>query len=232
MQITEELFEARFLKRLNRFTIQVAMNGVENAYLPNPGRLKELLRPRARILLAKEQNPVRKTRYDGVAVLHNDVWVCIDSRIPNQVIREEITRKRLPEFKNYERLRPEFRFNHSRFDFLLNDNCILEVKGCTLIRRGLALFPDAPTERGARHLRELIDATKQGYRACILFLVQRPDADRFAPNDSTDPDFAATLRKASVRGVEVIAYTSTFTKGAIKMGRRIPVELKPAGTYP
>lgn len=209
----------------NRFVIQVALDEPQKVYLPNPGRLRELLLPGTTILLRRAQLPTRKTGYDAIAVRHKGLWVCIDSRIPNQVILQELLRGRIPKFKNYTEIRPEYQFGDSRFDFLLEDghNCMLEVKGCTLVRKKLALFPDAPTERGTRHLNNLVRAVQEGYRACILFLVQRPDAESFSPNDKTDPDFAEALRYALASGVEAIAYTSTFTKRAILMKKRIPI---------
>jgi sugar fermentation stimulation protein A len=225
LRIRDPLIEAKFLRRLNRFTVQVSTNHETQAYLPNPGRLRELLTPGATLLLARRELENRKTSYDTIAVQHNNLWVCIDSRIPNHLIHQALLEKQLKEFRNYTEIRPEYSYGASRIDFLLTgaERALLEVKGCTLVRGRTALFPDAPTKRGTKHLTELISAHSQGFRACMFFLIQRPDADYFAPNDETDPDFAATLRTAQTAGVEIITYTSTFQRSRITLNRRIPV---------
>ncbi len=228
MLIREQLIAAKFRSRVNRFTVKVTIKHETEAYLPNPGRMKELLTPGAPLLLTRRESKSRQTNYDTIAVQQKDVWVCIDSRIPNHVIHQALLEKRLPEFANYTEIRPEYRYGASRIDFLLlgRRRALLEIKGCTLVRGRRALFPDAPTARGTKHLQELIKALDDDYQTSILFLVQRPDADDFAPNDETDPGFAAALRAADAAGVEVIAYTSTFGKNRISLNRRIPVQFQ------
>ncbi len=203
------------------------MNHGTHAYLPNPGRMRELLIPGIPLLLMRKESRNRRTSYDTIAVRHKGVWVCIDSRIPNQAIHQALLKRKLPEFTDYTEIRPEYRYGESRLDFLLKGSrrVLLEVKGCTLVRGGIALFPDAPTKRGTKHLHELIKALDDDYWTSILFLVQRPDADEFAPNDEADLEFGAALRAADDAGVEVIAYTSTFNRNQISLGRRIPVLL-------
>jgi sugar fermentation stimulation protein A len=122
---------------------------------------------------------------------------------------------------------PEFKYGNSKFDFLLMDGekCLLEVKSCTLVKNNVAMFPDAPTDRGRRHVEELIYAKKDGYRTCVIFVIQRPDAERFSPNDKTDPKFGKTLRKAFQEGVEVYAYSSEFAGKNITLIGRIEVVL-------
>ncbi len=226
MKLRGEFSQATFLERLNRFEIRVSVHGIEEyVYLPNPGRLRELLRRNSKLLLRASHTTGRKTRYDGFAVKHLGLWICIDSRVPNQVIHEELRRGQIPEFKRYQTIRPEYKYGESRIDFLLQDgdSCLLEVKGCTLVRRRVALFPDAPTERGTRHLSELVHAVEDGNQACIFFLVQRPDADLLRANEQTDPKFAEALRDAVNSGVQALAYTSSLDRGRIRLLRRIPV---------
>lgn len=207
------LEEARFKRRLNRFLVEVEMGGeVVHSYLPNPGRLKELLTTGAVLYLRQRASDSRKTRYDTVAVLYGSTVVSLDSRLPNSAVRRRLEKGRLKEFRQYCSVRPEVRLGNSRVDFLLSNGheCYLEVKSCTLVVDGVALFPDAPTERGRRHLGELAGAVESGVKGAVLFVVQRPDAELFRPNDGTDPAFGEALRQAHDSGVEVYAYRSRF----------------------
>jgi len=134
----------------------------------------------------------------------------------------------MAEFSEYTLIRPEYMYGHTRFDFFLanGDNCFLEVKSCTLVKDGVAMFPDAETVRGRRHVRDLMKAKKEGYRACVLFIVQRSDADLFAPNDETDPEFGKVLREAVVEGVEVYAYFSEFIDNKISLKGKVKLDLR------
>ncbi len=211
--IAGDLTEARFRERLNRFLVKVDLQGGSTlSHLPNPGRLKELLRPGARVYLQKETGERRRTRYDLVAVEFGSVLVSVDSRLPNRAILTLLREGRLKEFEGYSTVVPEAGVGGSRVDFLLRDgqDCYLEVKSCTLVVRGTALFPDAPTDRGTRHLGELTRLVRSGLRAAILFVVQRPDATLFRPNDEADPKFGEALRRASAAGVEVHAHRCRF----------------------
>ncbi|MEE9600243.1 MAG: DNA/RNA nuclease SfsA [Thermoplasmata archaeon] len=207
------LKEARFAERRNRFLVEVDMEDRPTlCHLPNPGRLRELLQYGARVYLRERPREGRKTRYDLVAVQFGPTMVSIDSRLPNRSILHLLRERCLREFADYTTIIPEVRIGSSRVDFLLRNgaDCYLEVKSCTLVVDGVALFPDAPTERGRRHLEELATAAESGLRAAILFVVQRPDVAIFRPNDESDPEFAAALRQAHLRGVEVYAYRSRF----------------------
>ncbi len=151
----------------------------------------------------------RKTSYDLIGVNYDGRMVSIDSRVPNKLVLEALRKGDLEDFSKYDIIRPEYDYGHGRFDFFLaneHERCLLETKSCTLVKEGVALFPDAETKRGRRHVRDLAKAKKEGYRACVLFVVQRTDADAFAPNAETDPEFAKVLRDATLRGVEVYAY--------------------------
>ncbi|NIP66990.1 DNA/RNA nuclease SfsA, partial [Candidatus Bathyarchaeota archaeon] len=141
---------------------------------------------------------------------------------------EALKNRDIEQFVDYTRVRAEYSYNHTRFDFLLTDekdNCLLEVKSCTSVNDGVARFPDAVTERGRRQVEELMKAIKEGYRACVLFIIQRPDAHLFAPNDETDSDFGDALRKAVEEGVEIYAYCSEFTGDKIILKDEIEVQL-------
>ncbi len=212
------LVEARFLERPNRFLVLADLQGeVVPCHLPNPGRLQELLLPGARLSLRRQPRHQRKTAYDVAAVRTGDVLVSVDTRLPNRAVRRALEARILPEFQAFTQVLPEVALGDSRMDFLLRDgkDCYLEVKSVTLVEDGVALFPDAPTERGRRHVQELAEAVRGGLRAAILFLVQRPDARLFRPRDATDPRFGEALRRAHGEGVEVYAYRSRFDGGAL-----------------
>ncbi len=231
LKIEGEMVRGRFLSRTSRFSVLAELAdgpGYFECHLPNPGRLKELLVPGAELLLRPAKNPDRrKTKFDVFAVKAEGGTVVVDSRIPNQIMREALSSGEVPEFSGYELVRSEPARGKSRLDFLLRGNrmCLVEVKSCTLVRNGVALFPDAPTERGRRHLLELEKAHEEGYRACILFVIQRGDAKLFMPNDETDPDFGVALRKVVARGVEAIALATKYRKGHVELIGRVPVDL-------
>jgi sugar fermentation stimulation protein A len=199
-----------FQERPNRFLALVKVEGVIlPSFLPNPGRMHELLTPGTEVVLREVLKEKRKTSYDLIGVFHNGQMVSVDSRVPNKLVLEALRNRDLEELSEYNIIKPEYGYGHTRFDFFLaneHERCLLEVKSCTLVKDGVAMFPDAKTERGRRHVRDLVKAKKEGYRACVLFIVQRNDADVFAPNDETDPEFGKVLRNAALEGVEVHAY--------------------------
>jgi len=221
LKIEGKIIKGFFKVRLNRFSALVKLGGEEvRCFLPNPGRLKELLIPDAKVFLKEMKGRDRSTIYDLISVKHGKAWVFIDSRMPNRILLEALKRRKIEEFSMYDEVKPEFEFGNSRFDFFLTNSigrCILEVKSCTLVEDGRALFPDAPTERGRRHVLELIKAKEEGYRACVLFLIQRPDADFFSSNDKVDPKFGEALREALKHGVEAHAYRSCFDGKSIRL---------------
>jgi sugar fermentation stimulation protein A len=227
VKVGENLRHARFISRLTRFTVLVEHDGDRfQCYLPNPGRLKELLLPGREFLLRPAQGPRRKTGFDVVGVKVGGQTVTVDSRLPNLIIREAFLSGELPEFSGYRCLGVEPEFGHSRLDFLLQGDelCLVEVKGCTLVRNGIALFPDAPTKRGRRHLLELLKARQEGYRACLVFVIQRA-AKRFMPHQEIDPMFSTTLREVHAQGVEAIAYATGYLDGWVEVRGRVPVEV-------
>jgi sugar fermentation stimulation protein A len=229
MRIVDETIDGIFLDRVNKFLTIVEVN--ENrvpCFLPDPGRLQELLYPGVRVLLADRRKESRKTRYDLIAVYHGNQLISMDSRIPNKLVLEALENKFFDEFREYSTITPEFKFHKSRLDFLLENGdkkCLVEVKSCTTVIDGVAYFPSAPTLRGRRHLTELMRALREGYRGCILFVVQRIDASVLRPYDLIDKKFGETLREASSRGVEVYAYFSEFVEKEITIRGKIPVDL-------
>jgi sugar fermentation stimulation protein A len=221
--------QGEFIQRLNRFAalVKVGEKAVR-CYMPNPGRMKELLIPGVRMLLRPAKGEGRRTPYDIVAVELDGKLVSIDSRLPNKIIAEALGRGALPEFQEYDEVIPESRYHNSRFDFLLRGGgpeCFMEVKSCTLVIDGVALFPDAPTVRGARHVRHLTEAKREGYRACIIFVIQRDDALTFSPNTETDPAFSEALKEAQGMGVEIFAYTCQVSMDGVVLDRSIPVRI-------
>jgi sugar fermentation stimulation protein A len=229
IKIQGRILEAFFKERPNRFLAIVKIEGKTlPAFLPNPGRMHELLKPGAAVVLREVIKENRKTGYDLIGVLYNGQRVSVDSRIPNKLVLKALKNGDIEELLGYSTIKPEYNYGHTRFDFFLaneHERCLLEVKSCTLVKNGVALFPDAETERGRRHLMDLVKAKKEGYRTCVLFLVQRTDAKVFALNDETDPQFGKTLRSAAVEGDEVYAYYSEFSEDTIMLKGKIRVEL-------
>ena len=192
---------AVFVDRPNRFTAHVNIEGRrETVHVKNTGRIRELLLPGAEVWLSGSENPVRKTAFDLIAVRKsNGLLVNIDSQAPNAVAREWL------ETQHFDVIRPEYVYGQSRLDFMMergNDRFLMEVNGCTLEREGIGYFPDAPTERGARHLRELSDAA--GYIPVLLFVIQMDGITEVRGNDETDPAFCKALENAEKAGVKVI----------------------------
>lgn len=225
------LVAATLVRRLNRFAVEVALDGrVVAAHLPNSGRLRELLVPGYRVWLAPRP-AARKTVGDlQVVELPGGVLVSADARVPNRVFLEAWAEGRLSEFRAFDRVVPEPRLNGGRLDFRLDGpagSAYVEVKSITLVEGGTGLFPDAPTERGRRHLGLLAGLARQGVSAFAVFVVQRPDAERFAPNDAVDPAFGRLLRWAAAVGVGVRAYRCAVTLAEIRLEGPVAVCLKP-----
>jgi len=220
-----------FQERPNRFLALVKVEDmILPSFLPNPGRMHELLTPGTEVILREVLKENRKTDYDLIGVFYNGQVVSVDSRVPNKLVLEALKNGDIEELSEYNVIKPEYGYGHSRFDFFLangHQSCLLEVKSCTLVKDGVALFPDAETERGRKHVRDLVKAKKEGYRACMLFVVQRTDAHVFTPNDEIDLEFGKVLRDAAVEGVEVYAYYSEFVGNKINLKGKVKVELEP-----
>jgi len=191
--------------------------------------MHELLIPGTEVVLREVVKEDRKTDYDLIGVVYNGQVMSVDSRAPNKLVLEALRNGDIEELSQYNVVKPEYGYGHTRFDFFLaneNESCLLEVKSCTLVKDGVALFPDAETERGRRHVRDLMKAKKEGYRACVLFVVQRTDARMFVPNDETDPEFGKVLREAASEGVEVYAYCSELVGNKISLKGKVKVALE------
>ncbi|WP_288222303.1 DNA/RNA nuclease SfsA [uncultured Clostridium sp.] len=231
MKFEKNIFEGIFLNRPNRFNAKVILNNEEMVvHVPNTGRCREILIEGTKIFLREELNPNRKTKYDLIAAMKGDILINIDSQIPNKVVNEALQNKKIETLHKYSKINREKTFGKSRFDFKLSTEdeeevYYLEVKGVTLEDNGHCKFPDAPTERGARHILELIEAKNQGYGAGILFLIQLDNVKTFSPNDDTDPEFSNALRLAKERGVDILAYNCTVDKNSIELNNKVDIIL-------
>jgi len=226
----DSIVEGIFLSRPNRFIANVRVGDEEVVcHVKNTGRCRELLREGARVILSRSDNPSRKTAYDLVAVYKGDTLFNMDSQAPNAAMGEWL--KSSGYFPDLTLLKPECRFQNSRFDFYLETaekKVFIEVKGVTLEREGVLLFPDAPTERGAKHIDELIAATEAGYEAYAFFVIQTETCRYFTPNAETDPAFAKALREAHGRGVKICAVTCRVTPDSMAVDQFVPVVLENA----
>lgn len=220
----QNVVEGKFIDRPNRFIAHVDVGGQrEVVHVKNTGRCRELLVPGAAVFLEKSSVPTRKTAYDLIAVMKGDLCINMDSQVPNQVA-EEWLRKQLPAAK----IRREVTWGNSRFDFYIEIDgrrIFMEVKGVTLEHGGITLFPDAPTLRGVKHLRELSACIEEGYEAWVLFVIQMKGVTEFRPHDAMHPEFGAALREAQAAGVRVLAYDCVVTPDSIEIDRPMAVEL-------
>ena len=202
---------ATFISRPNRFIAHVEVNGrKETVHVKNTGRCKELLVPGCTVYLTASDNPERKTRYDLVAVIKdNGLLINIDSQAPNKVMAEYL------QTQNYDVIIPEYTYGDSRIDFYMEkkrpngkvEKCLMEVKGCTLERSGIGYFPDAPTERGIKHIHELIKAKKAGYHSILAFVIQMDGIKEVRANVETHPEFGTAMEEAKAAGVEIVFYS-------------------------
>ena len=213
-----------FLARPNRFIAHVQIDGREEVcHVKNTGRCRELLPPGAEVWCQESDNPARKTKYDLITVKKGDRLINMDSQAPNTAAREWLLAGGLGEISE---LRPETVHGDSRFEFSFmkdGERCFLEVKGVTLENDGVCAFPDAPTERGTKHLRGLARAAEEGFGAYVLFVVQMENVRYLHPNDATDPTFGKTLREAAEAGVKILAMDCRVTPGSMALNKSLPV---------
>jgi sugar fermentation stimulation protein A len=233
MQLAETTaLTGRFLRRYKRFFADVELDdgSVITAHCPNTGSLEGCLVEGAPAILRDSGNPARKLRYTWQAVEIEGTWVNVDTSLPNHVVREGIESGRIRPLSGYASVRAEVRYGTgSRIDLLLSSpgrpDCYVEVKSTTLTKGTTALFPDAVTSRGLKHLNELIEVVRAGDRAVQLFLIARDDVRRFAPADEIDPEYCDGLRRAADAGVEVLAYSTRVGLGGIDIARKLEVRL-------
>lgn len=220
------MVEGIFQKRPNRFIAHIEIGGKEEiCHVKNTGRCAELLPQGAQVWCLDAVSPGRKTRYDLIAVKKGDRLINMDSQAPNAAAKEWLLAGGLGQLRE---LKPETKQGDSRFDFsFMKDGrkCFLEVKGVTLESDGVCAFPDAPTLRGTKHLRELTQLAKEGYGAYVLFVIQMEDVVCLHPNDRTDPAFGKALREAADAGVQVMAMDCKITPGTMQIGKPVEVRL-------
>ena len=215
----ENTVPGTFVRRVNRFIAEVMINdNLERVHVKNTGRLRELLLPGAKVTLQKASDPGRKTAYDLISVYKAGLeWVNIDSLVPNKLMKQYLMSL------DYDVVKPEYTFGDSRFDFYMErqgEKYLTEVKGCTLaadLERGTGLFPDAPTERGLKHVRELTRAARENIRAYLAFVIQMDGVNRVLPNDRTMPSFGEAVREAELAGVRVLHLATLVTPEEIRI---------------
>ena len=216
-----------FKKRLNRFVALCEIDGREvYCHVKNTGRCGEILVEDAECFLEKSDNPERRYQYSLVTVRKGDRLVNIDSQAPNKAVGEFLSAGKL--FSDITEIKPEKTFGKSRFDFYFENKdrkAFLEVKGVTLEKDGRVFFPDAPTERGTKHLNELCRCIEKGFNAYVLFIVQMKNVKSFSPNDETDPAFAKALRTAAEKGVKILCYDCFVTENEMIIKDEVPVIL-------
>ncbi len=216
-----------FIKRPNRFIAHIEIDGVtEVCHVKNTGRCKELLLPGAVVYVQKSDNPNRKTGFDLISVIKGSRHINMDSQVPNKLVQEWLEKGNL--FPDISLIKPESRYKNSRFDFYVEtkeDKIFIEVKGVTLEENNVVLFPDAPTERGVRHINELVDSLREGYKAYIIFVIQMRDVDYFMPNELTHREFADTLKFAYEKGVNILALDCIVKDDFIEIDKQVEVKL-------
>lgn len=225
--IYNNIVEGIFLNRPNRFIANVIIDGKkEIAHVKNTGRCKEILIEGTKVFLEKSNNPNRKTKYSVISALKGDTLINIDSQVPNTVVYESINNGRIHNFKYITFLKREVKYNDSRFDLYFETKKkkgFIEIKGVTLEVNGLSMFPDAPTTRGTKHVKEMIQAVQEGYCGYIFFLIQIDKINKFTPNINMDKDFSDALIQAKRSGVEILAYNSIVTPTEIAIGEKVQV---------
>lgn len=220
---------AEFIKRPNRFIAHVLIdNNEEIVHVRNTGRCKEILQEGTVVILEQARNAARKTKYSITAVYKGDVLINIDSQIPNLVVYLAIKEEKITEIRHITKLSKEAVYGNSRFDLYFetkDQRGFIEVKGVTLETEGIAMFPDAPTQRGSKHIYEMIKAVEEGYAGYIFFLIQMKGVKYFTPFEIRDPEFAKALRLANEKGVTVLAYDSIVSEDGITIGSPVEVRL-------
>lgn len=237
MKYTSPLYEGKILKRYKRFLADIELKSGETitAHTPNTGSMKTCWEPGWKVMVSHHDNPKRKLKY-GLELTHNGkTWIGVNTNLPNRLAYEAISKGVIKELSDYDKIRPEVKVGKSRIDLFLSksqsdDKCYVEVKNVTLIgENNAALFPDAISERGQKHLEELIDLKKQGHRAVMLYIVQRQDVDHFRPAWSIDKRYSELVLEAQDKGVEILAYQCQMGPEEIVVTKKLPCFLEPIG---
>lgn len=231
VKFSQQLVQGRLVRRYKRFLADVELdNGtVMTVHCPNSGSMMGCAIPGSPVLLSKSGNPARQYAFTWELVQIEGCWVGINTGLPNRLVREGVEQGIVTELQGYGRIRAEVQYGRerSRIDLLLEEPgcCYVEVKNVTLVEDGVALFPDAVTERGQKHLRELMEMVRSGSRAVNFFVVQRSDARMVSPADRIDPGYARLLRQAAKAGVELLAYQAEVSPEGVILVRPLPVIL-------
>lgn len=225
--IYDNIYKGIFLERPNRFIAYVEIDGAkEVVHVKNTGRCKELLIKGVTVFCQKFDNPNRKTKFDLISVVKGDRLINMDSQAPNKVFGEYLQQGKL--FSDIKLLKPECKYSDSRIDFYVeteSEKIFLEVKGVTLEDNGVVRFPDAPTERGVKHLNELIKATQEGFKAYAVFIIQMDNVKYFEPNDVTHKAFGDALRNAKKSGVNLLALDCRVGENSLETGEKVEIRL-------
>lgn len=223
--IYENVKAGKFIERPNRFIALVEIGGcIESCHVKNTGRCKELLQPGVTVFLQEGDNPRRKTKYSVIGVIKGERYINMDSQAPNKAVYEWLNGGGL--FQDITYFKAEKTYKSSRFDFYVETSekkVFIEVKGVTLEENGVVIFPDAPTQRGVKHIKELCECLREGYEAYIIFVVQMKDVRYFKPNDATDPEFSEALREAAKEGVQILAMDCQVTMNEMVIMDPVPV---------
>ncbi|GFO64224.1 DNA/RNA nuclease SfsA [Geomonas paludis] len=231
MKLPQPLYQGTLIRRYQRFLADVQLDDgtVVTAHTPNTGSMMGCALPGNRVLLSVSGNPGRKYPHSWELVQADGVWVGINTMLPNLLAREAILNGVVAELAGYDHIKLEVPYGTgSRIDLLLSGErglCYVETKNVTLVRERCALFPDAVSTRGQKHLRELMEMVRQGHRAVNLFVVQRGDGDALSPADAIDPAYGALLREAAQAGVELLAYQASVTESEVRLSHSVPVLL-------
>ena len=223
----KEVVKGSFVDRPNRFIAHVKINGeIQTVHVKNTGRCKELLTEGTTVYVQKSDNPARKTKYDLITVVKNGMLINMDSQAPNKVFGEWVSQGNFA--ANVDLIKPECKYGTSRFDFYIEAGgrkIFAEIKGVTLEEEGIVMFPDAPTERGIKHIKELCECVKNGYEGYIFFIIQMEQCKYFTPNKATHPEFAEALKKASECGVNIKAMNCNVTEDELKILKEVEIKL-------
>ena len=226
------IVEGKFLERPNRFISYCEIdNNIEKVHVKNTGKCKELLIPNCKVYLEESDNPNRKTKYSLIAVQKDNRLINMDSQVPNKVVYEALVNNKisLPGLnENIIKIKPETTYENSRFDIYIeteNKRAFIEVKGVTLEEDDIVMFPDAKTERGVKHINELVKASKEGYLSYIVFVIQMSDVKYFTPNDKMHKELGDALRIAKENGVNILAYDCFVSRDYIEIKDEVEVIL-------
>ena len=231
MKLPQPLYHGTLIRRYQRFLADVELDDGTRvtAHTPNTGSMQGCARPGSRVLLSLSGNPGRKYPHSWELVHADGVWIGINTQLPNLLVREAIENGTIAELSGYRQIRGEVPYGTgSRIDLLLTGpcgHCYVETKNVTLVQEGCALFPDAVSARGQKHLRELMEVVRLGHRAVNLFVVQRGDGASLSPADAIDPAYGVLLREAARNGVELLAYRAVVTQSEVRLSHSLPVLL-------